>query len=98
MSALFFPQVLYQGTRIRDGTESPMLHWLVLCRLGDIEAPSPEFWPNEYLSRASVAVRDEKTLAWAAQTGEECSEESPPNAVEWLSQHGTGILRGLRRS
>jgi hypothetical protein len=98
LSALFFPQVLYRGTETRDGIESPMLHWLVLCRFGDVEAPSPEFWPDEYLSRASVAVRDEKTLEWAAQTGEECSEEGPPNVVRWLTQHGGGILKGLRSS
>jgi len=99
-SGLFFPQVLYRGTRVRirgggGFLESPMLHWLVLCRFGDVETPSPEFWPDEYLSRASVAVQNEEALTWAAQTGEECSDDKPPNAVEWLSQHGCDILTGL---
>ncbi len=95
LSALFFPQVLYQGTKVRDGTESPMLHWLVLCRFGKVEDPSPEFWPDGYLSRASIAVQNEEVLAWAVQTGEECSDAKPPNAVEWLLQHGSDILVGL---
>lgn len=99
-SGLFFPQVLYHGTRVRirgggGFLESPMLHWLVLCRFGDVETPSPEFWPNEYLSRASIAVQNEEALTWAPQTGEECSEDKPPNAVHWLSQHGGDILMGL---
>ena len=99
-SGLFFPQVLYHGTRVRmrggrGFLESPMLHWLVLCRFGDVETPSPEFWPDEYLSRASIAVQNEEALTWAAQTGEQCSDDKPPNAVEWLLQHGHDILTGL---
>ena len=61
LSALFFPQVLYQGTKVRDENrrliDSPMLHWLVLCRFGDESAPTPEFWPSEYLSKPSVKVQ-----------------------------------------
>lgn len=103
LSALFFPQVLYQGTRVhipgtRQSVPSPMLHWLVLCRFGDDTAPSPDFWPDQYLARASVAVRDRNALAWTAETGEETPAEESPNAVEWLAQHGRGILTGLRRS
>jgi hypothetical protein len=100
-SGLFFPQVLYQGTRVRiRGTdeflESPMLHWLVLCRFGEVETPTPDFWPDEFLSSASVAVQDEARLTWAAQTGEESSDDSTPNAVEWLTQHGEDILARFR--
>ena len=95
LSALFFPQVLYQGTRVSRSVPSPMLHWLVLCRFGDDTAPSPDFWPDQYLARASVAVRARNALAWTAETGEEISADEPPNVVEWLAQHGRGILTGL---
>ena len=103
LSALFFPQVLYQGTRVhipgtRQFVVSPMLHWLVLCRFGDETAPSPDFWPDEYLSKASVTVRDRMALKWAAETGEDITADNPPDAVHWLSQHGRDILKGLRRS
>lgn len=101
LSALFFPQVLYRGTRVRlrNGAgflESPMLHWLVLCRFGDMQSPSPEFWPDEYLSSASVAVLNEEALTWAVETGEERSHHTTPCAVEWLRQYGHEIVNGLK--
>jgi len=74
-----------------------MLHWLVLCRFGAVDTPSPEFWPDEYLSRTSIAVHNEETLAWKAETGEEITDVESPNPVDWLRQHGSGILVGLRR-
>jgi len=100
LSALFFPQVLYQGTKVRtaDGyIESPMLHWLVFCRFGEDTAPTPEFWPNEYLLRPSVKVEKKKLLVWEAQTGEDHPENAMPDAMEWLSQHGATILNGIDR-
>ncbi len=98
LSALFFPQVCYQGTRVQAGSgyiDSPMLHWLVLCRFGEIAAPTPEFWPTEFLLKPSVKVAGRKTLAWEVQTGEEQPEGEPPNAVGWLRTHGGTILDGL---
>ena len=98
LSALFFPQVLYKGTgvRTRGGyIESPMLHWLVLCRFGEDTAPTPEFWPNAYLSRPSVKVGKSKSLVWEAQTGEDKPDDAMPDAVGWLSRHGAAILSGI---
>jgi hypothetical protein len=98
LSALFFPQVLYQGRKVRDGSrliDSPMLHWLVLCRFGDATDATPEFLPEQYLPRPSVTVQSKGALAWESQTGEEEPNGIPPNVVEWLSQYGGNILESI---
>ena len=100
LSALFFPQVLYQGTKVRTSAgfiDSPMLHWLVLCRFGEDTAPTPEFWPNEYLVKPSVMVGANNSLVWGAQTGEDGPDNAAPDTVGWLSQHGASILNGIGR-
>jgi hypothetical protein len=100
LSALFFPQVFYLGTRVRSGDdfiESPMLHWLVFCRFGEDDAPTPEFWPGGYLSKPSVTVKGRRSLMWQAQTGEDRPGGTSPSSVQWLTQHGGNILGGLRR-
>ncbi len=101
-SALFFPQVCYRGTRARDEDggfiDSPMLHWLVLCRFEDVAAPMPGFWPSEYLSKASVKVQmahGKGRLEWGVQAGEAVSASGTPNPVDWLSQYGANILDGI---
>jgi hypothetical protein len=103
LSALFFPQVRYEGTKIKIPDkqrlmDSPMLHWLVLCRFGDEAVATPDFWPIEYLSKPSVKVQmahGQGRLIWESQTGEGAATTARPSVVEWLSQHGAGILNGI---
>lgn len=100
-SALFFPPVLYEGTKTQTDNgpiASPMIHLLVLCRFGDDTAATPEFLPEQYLSRPSIKVRTKKRLVWAPQTGEQNHAGNTPDAVAWLRQYGGGILNGIKAS
>lgn len=102
LSALFFPQVHYEGTPVQsDGglLDSPMLHWLVLCRFGKQPIAAPEFWPHEYLPKTSVRAQlilKQGILMWDCQTGEESSMGGDPDPVRWLCDHGANILNGMR--
>jgi len=106
LSALFFPQILYQGTRkrirVRGRTRylpSPMLHWLVLCRFSDEEAPGPDFWPAAFLTNPSVSVGTRRgCLEWSPQDGEHHNGNGAPASVGWFRRHGGDISAGLSRS
>lgn len=54
VSALFFPLVKYVGTPLRvpggGKLESPMLHWIIFCRLGPREQAQPRCFPRRFLS------------------------------------------------
>ena len=100
LSALFFPQVVYEGTQVRAESryiDSPMLHWLVFCRFGDVDAATAEFWPTDYLVKSSIRVSPRNALVWEQQTGEERAKGAPPSPVAWLDMHGAGVLAGLQR-
>jgi len=105
ISAVFFPQLMYQGTKTRipragggiDYLASPMLHWLVLCRFGDMETPTASCFPLQYLWSASVEVDGRaNALRWAPQTGEVAQGAGLPDSVAWLKRFGGSVLAGLR--
>ena len=101
LDALFFPCVLYEGTRTRirgrQGRHrflrSPMLHLVILCRFANREAQGPEQWPDGFLGCSSVSVSGD-TLVASRQTGEATAAQIPSSVV-WLTEHGTGIVDGL---
>ncbi len=101
LSALFFPQVHYVGRPAptdRGLIESPMIHWLVLCRLGNGTIPAPDLWPRQYLPMPSVKAREilgQGVLSWDHQTGESAATKETPDVVEWLGEHGNNILDGI---
>jgi hypothetical protein len=105
ISALFFPQVMYQGTRKRVTDESgkvtyipsPMLHWLVLCRFCDIDLPTPDFCPPRFLWYPSLRVESSQDrLSWRQQTGEEPDGKRKPCPVEWFNEFGELVSAGLK--
>ncbi len=97
LSAMFFPVVLYQGTRVSRYVPSPMLHWVILCRFGSVEKETPDLFPNSFLNSCSVRVRSGE-LQWKAQTGEHQSRTDSPNPVQWLGDHGQSLLTNLRQA
>lgn len=102
ISACFFPPVLYNGTPIRvsnsETVPSPMLHWVILCHFSDRERPSPQFFPPQYLSRASIGVENGKELRWSPQTGETVSSDGSPDVVKWFGEMGGSVWEALERS
>lgn len=102
LSTLFFPGVMYNGTpvilrsgRARKVIQSPMLHWVVLCRFAEPNQPSPGCWPSGYLGRSCVSVGVDPPLFWSPQTGETDGNPLAPSPVVWLQAHGAEVLRGL---
>ena len=100
-SALFFPQVLYMGTPVPTKVrliDSPMIHWLVLCRFADQGIPASELWPHQYLSKPSVKAQNilgQGVLSWDYQTGENAATNGTPDVLRWLNEHGNSILNGI---
>jgi hypothetical protein len=91
ISALFFPLVLYTGTT----ASSPMLHWLIVCRIADQESHGPEMFPNPYLVSSSVSVQNQE-LVWAPQAGEMTEITTPPDGVGWLKDFGAGLIANFK--
>ena len=89
ISATFFPLVRYEGSpvRTREGSllESPMLHCMFLCQFNEMQSPSPEYQPSNYLtSMSSVEATDEGTLKWTPQLGESAPLTDAPSPSAWL--------------
>ncbi len=96
ISAVFFPIVKYMGKT--EG--SPMLHCMILCRFHEQEEHSPMYYPQNYLTKASIRAQDTQTLVWEPEPGELLIPSMDPNSEEWLRNFEQHILRGrgLRRS
>jgi hypothetical protein len=97
LSAVFFPFVLYKGTRVRSTRgfiESPMLHSVVLCKFGAVEAQAPDVFPEAFLQKSSIVVQN-GALKWKAQTGETQGSNEAPDPVAWLGNFGPSLLSGL---
>ena len=99
ISASFFPLVRYVGTPTHHGTiQSPMLHCMVICHFEERENPYPSYVPGDYLSCvSSVAVKDEKSLAWDPQPGEPATHVGNPSSSTWIQELGLPFLNGLAR-
>jgi hypothetical protein len=103
LSALFFPPVRYKGTRARTTDkngratfmQSPMLHWLILCRFAEREQPGAICLPHGFLGRSCVAVESGKSFVWDPQTGEKDGSPNPPDSVVYMNQFGGPVLQGL---
>jgi len=95
ISAVFFPVVKYTGKTER----SPMLHCMILCRFNDLQAPSPSYSPQNYLTAtASVRALDTQALIWDPEPGEPMEASTVPNPDQWLRDLKPMILEGIKRS
>lgn len=97
LSAIFFPFVLYHGTKVRGSRgyiESPMLHSIVLCKFGSEEAQAPDVFPSAFLQSSSIVVTN-GGLKWKLQTGETKASNANPDPVVWLRDFGMALLSGL---
>ena len=88
VSALFFPIIKYIGTPIslRGGKllKSPMLHWMLLCKFGALQNPTPSFYPTDFLSRAISLAVEETDIVTQAEPGEMTWPIRHLSSVEWF--------------
>lgn len=83
ISALFFPLVKYVGKTV----QSPMLHWVVLCRFDDPERPSPRVYPSSFLaSVGSVRADPEAGIVLELEPGE-AAIDHVTSSVGWFRRH-----------
>ncbi len=95
ISSLFFPLYLYQGTPLKSGGMSPMIHWMILCRFENEEEHSPEFYPDSFLEISSVGDGRDGLLNWKPQTAETIPIGMPPGSLKWLQTYGQNMLNGF---
>lgn len=88
VSALFFPLVKYLGTPIAlpggRRLASPMLHWIILCRLGPREQANPLFFPPRFLSDVVSIEASQEGLAFNPEPGENHRGAQSLRPVEWF--------------
>ena len=88
ITALFFPMVKYTGTPVRlkgrKWLRSPMLHWMILCRFGPPEVPSPYFYPSRFLDTVTSLTANGSGMALQSEPGEEANSTQSLSPVEWL--------------
>lgn len=91
ISALFFPFVKYTGTPVGlprgKSLKSPMLHWVLLCRFGDLDVPNPRFLPIDFLTSVVSIEAEPPNLAPAPEPGEQDNPQSCLSCVDWLRQY-----------
>jgi len=90
ISALFFPLVKYSGTPVRLNAgrrlASPMLHWIIVCRFGPPEAPTPDCFPNDFLSSVVSLEAGASGMAFGPEPGERQNQGQPLTCVEWFER------------
>lgn len=88
ISTLFFPFVKYIGTpiRLRGGKRlsSPMLHWMLLCKFGTPEYPTPSFYPSNFLGQVTSLIAEKTGIAIQAEPGELANSDQPLSPVNWF--------------
>lgn len=93
--ALFFPLVKYKGTPIMlkrnekgETLESPMLHWMILCKFGRAESPTPDCYPGNFLAQtASVGIDKNLAISLDLEEGETNNPQQPLDSVEWFKNY-----------
>lgn len=92
ISALFFPLVKYIGTPVRRNIPSPMLHWIVFCRFGAREDPTPVFFPDDYLFSVNSIEATPRGLRLNCEPGERPNPSQALDSVEWFTANRPGIF------
>ena len=88
ISALFFPFVKYIGTpigfRTKKKVQSPMLHWMLLCKFGTLDVPASSFYPSNFLDQATSLAVTGSGIAIAPEPGEVGDPNQVVSSVGWF--------------
>jgi len=88
VSSIFLPVVKYIGTPVRtmDGPlESPMFHWMAVCKFGDRQARKATHLPPSYLSSISSVLAQGSDLTWDPEPGEDVPANGTPDPVRYVT-------------
>lgn len=100
VSALFFPFVRYMGTpkKLRtQNLDSPMLHWMMLCKFEARTNASPVFTPEHFLNKVATVLADITGFTLQPEPGEANDPDQPISAIEWFKKVENGFFNGNLR-
>lgn len=88
ISSILFPFIKYQGTPIKMGTsqeiQSPMLHWMVFCKLSVENGDGLIYLPDNYLKNVATIEATATELKITPILGEAASTLRDINSVNWF--------------
>ena len=89
LSSVFFPLVKYTGSPVNDRVDgqiqSPMFHWMMLCKFGDRQARTATHLPPQYLSAVSSVLAKGDGLVWDPEPGEIAQPDGPPDPLQYVA-------------
>jgi len=100
IDSLFFPILKYKGTPIvRSGTppiESPMFHWMLLCKFGSEENPSPRVFPPQFLEKVNSLSVAGQSIGRSVELGETSDKTQRADPVKWFQEYESLFITGGR--
>lgn len=90
IDSIFFPILKYRGTPIGalggKPIESPMFHWMLLCKFGSDENPSPNVYPPQFLEKVNSLSVAGSNIGLSIEPGEALDRTQKINPVNWFQQ------------
>ncbi|MBA7710246.1 hypothetical protein ES703_119184 [subsurface metagenome] len=67
--------------------ESPMFHWMLLCKFGSDENPSPKVYPPQFLEKVNSLSVAGSSISISIEPGEALDRAQKINPVNWFQQY-----------
>lgn len=100
IDSLLFPILKYRGTPIvklgEPPIESPMFHWMILCKFGSDENPSPRVYPQEFLKKVNSLSVVGSSINISIEPEEAMNRTQQINPVRWFQQYESVFVSGGR--
>jgi len=98
IDTLFFPILKYKGTPIvafgKPPIESPMFHWMLLCKFGSDENPSPRVYPQEFLKKVNSLSVVGSSISTSIELEEDLNRTQQTHPVKWFQQYESAFVSG----
>jgi hypothetical protein len=100
IDSLLFPILKYSGTPIvklgKTPVASPMFHWMLLCRFGSEENPSPRVYPPDFLKKVNSLSVVGSSISISTEPEEDLNRTQQINPVKWFQQYESAFVSGGR--
>jgi len=88
IATLWFPVIKYNGTPTRNKLgrldDSPMFHWMILCKFGPQENPSPNCYPVSFLKKVNTLYATDSSISISSEPGEIPNRYQKLSPVAWF--------------
>jgi hypothetical protein len=100
IDSLFFPILKYMGTPIvalgEPPIESPMFHWMLLCKFGSDENPMPRVYPQQFLKKVNSLGVVGSSISISIEPEEDLNRTQQTHPVKWFQQYESAFVSGGR--